>query len=955
MDNTGTTFGFAFARQILAEAGNTHICNPAAAMMLQKLSDVFGVPFAEENLNLEDSELCESSPAAEEKCARSVEESHVTAQAAENLAAAALDESTRRSLLFAISYYASCVMVKDDSFSSKELEAVLMRYNSYFRHIHGCEELDQHIFEACVRDVFGYTLERSRFPLAFTRAQRVASFAAYAVLRGCSCWQDNTDSLPGVVCIHMQQRAFQSLKKIVPSLVATEVTNKLLSELLAETDPAITESDRYNEILLHILESFAELSPENLACICKVLFEYGITTDDIDRISHILSGPNSSAFREHIMSSFHQSCADGEAKYFFCAAAIVNHDRGDSATGSIENPFTRMIDSEGTDMYLLNAACVSLLLWYPKHFGLELSERRMNVKTRLEDEQIRESLLKHLRKPNGVFYPIISSVVSDLVQSELLDANTLDEDVYHTAMILLGDETLRKYAEWILTLIPVGKFNYAADHSDDRSLQSHIMKLYDRALQDDRKSGYPEHHFATLCHLGEWLDSNQRMAQLDRILAFYDKYYGGGWSDSKWRVKHLLKQSMSGPLLWKLHNTDADPVMLNAHLSPEREQALLALANTLCENSGEPETISTTEKALDIICFFRHYQGMDAPVPPVAKSLLENTRLDVNDAGSFIVLSWFQLLCAYDCGEAALDLYQRYEQILSMPWLGCPSMYEFWTGESAEAYCRYRKLMSRLQRIVADNLQKGHCAVLHAIMESKYRSTLDNQKNAYFLNHNITNIASAKVIEAAFHGLYNTTANVVRLSQKAEYSKKPDKRVCDILAPLADVEFRIMEKIDILGSQNSTKELSEADIDALVEAKAKAEQLFSHDTLATCLNSSLVDSGLHFNHAVFYDDLTVMKFIIHNHPEQCGEILRLGYGNYKPLVLLAVTANPDSFINVSLQLRKDPEICAAAHRDPEEDPFEWVRQRLSLTAERTASVLREATNRVLEETENFNT
>ena len=73
-----------------------------------------------------------------------------------------------------------------------------------------------------------------------------------------------------------------------------------------------------------------------------------------------------------------------------------------------------------------------------------------------------------------------------------------------------------------------------------------------------------------------------------------------------------------------------------------------------------------------------------------------------------------------------------------------------------------------------------------------------------------------------------------------------------------------------------------------------------------------------------------MEFIIRNHPEQCGDVLRVGYGNYKPIALEAVTANPDCFIYVSLQLRRDPDICKAAHRDPE-DPSDLLKQRLALS------------------------
>ncbi len=73
-----------------------------------------------------------------------------------------------------------------------------------------------------------------------------------------------------------------------------------------------------------------------------------------------------------------------------------------------------------------------------------------------------------------------------------------------------------------------------------------------------------------------------------------------------------------------------------------------------------------------------------------------------------------------------------------------------------------------------------------------------------------------------------------------------------------------------------------------------------------------------------------MEFIIRNYPEQCGEVLRVGYGNYKPIALAAVTANPDCFIDVSLQLRRDPDVCKAAHRDPE-DPSDLLKQRLALS------------------------
>ena len=73
-----------------------------------------------------------------------------------------------------------------------------------------------------------------------------------------------------------------------------------------------------------------------------------------------------------------------------------------------------------------------------------------------------------------------------------------------------------------------------------------------------------------------------------------------------------------------------------------------------------------------------------------------------------------------------------------------------------------------------------------------------------------------------------------------------------------------------------------------------------------------------------------MEFIIRNHPEQCGEVLRVGYGNYKPIALEAVTANPDCFIDASLQLQRDLDICKAANRDPE-DPYKWLKQWLTLS------------------------
>ena len=872
---------------------------------LFEISGAWGLPNAVKMRKTGVSELCAETNMADGDL-------HEQAQRPDALDASTLDEGTRRSLLLAISYYASCVSARNSNYSNEELEAVLNHYNSTIRFVNGCSEINKAVFTACVDEMFSYTIGESRFPMDVSQVQKVAFFAAYAVLMGGSYWQGKGHNLPCTVCVHIRGRVFQSLKEIIPSLVSTSVVENLLSALLAESDPSVIKSDHYSEMLLHLLETHAELNSDGLARICTILYEDTIATGDIDRIEYVLAGPNGAAFRNYIMNSFRQSCTDGMAKYFFCAAAITNQERSKSEACPFEETFTRMIDAQDADSYLLNAACLSMTLWYPPRFRPEILGQRARVKARLEDEQVREKLLKYLRKPDGVFYPITASLVADLVPSNLLDEEILDEGIFQTALGLLSDEALRKYAEWILTLIPLGKFHFAADSTHRQAFQATLQEQYALALQNVPKYRYPEYHFAALCHLGVWPNANQRMEQLDRILDFYNEYYEGGWRDSEWRMQHLLKQSLPGPLLWELHNSDVDPMMLNASLCPERYESIIGLAKEFCRNRADTVTITSVEEALDVIRFFKFSEAVCAPTPQEAKNLLENIRLDVRDAGSFIVLSWFQLLCAFDCGNAALDLYGKYAHILSMPWLDRLSMLETWNGDSPGAYCRYRELRSRLQVVLAESLQEGHYEVFRAFMGSSYRPELDNKRYAQYLNRKITDGAAAKLVADAFHGKYNTDANARRLAKQASRSEEPADNSHGEMARI----LRLLAELDELNSDDDHTE--------------KPEQIRRQNDSTFLPYLSVIDSGLHFNPAVFYDDLTVMEFIIRNHPEQCGEVLRVGYGNYKPIALEAVTANPDRFIDVSLQLQRDLDICKAAHRDPE-DPYEWLKQRLALS------------------------
>lgn len=775
------------------------------------------------------------------KLQKSLIEAYMELPVSEQTAFAALatQAAIRRSTLYAMAYLASVLLCHRGSFASAELTRTAEVYNSQVCKTVQCDPLPTDWFLIFANNLFHNLPIREMGSTQMWQSPDIAPFAIYAVLNNCSIWHMEGHTTSSILRNTIPACTMVKLRDFIPTLAAPHKIDTLLDCVLhnyPEKDSDKTDIDKF---LFRVLCSYETLLPEHFEIICDFLFRDTIYSTHVSRLSNVLDGPNGTAFRKYILDGFDGGCRRGIAVYHYCAAAITNLERTVCGKDALGTAVRLLNATPPRKDFLLNATCLSLILWMPR----ALNSPRITKKTLGLKPAAVDKLVSYLKKPDQLCYPIAANAVSDLIINELVEPPILDNDVRLSSIKALEDVDIRRRAEEILTLIPAKGGILPNDYRQlaDR-LKDGYLHRFEECLTNSEYEYDPEVLFATLCHLGLWVSDELCWQQLKRVCEYGFTHKKDIHNEQRWRIEFLIRQYQPCEGFWQPFDTAIDPMLLGVELSEQKEQQLRKLSEQLDDPSVAEQEITDIREALDIIKHLKPFAyPKRRPVYPTAKNLVARTRLNIPSAGSYIIVSWFRLLCIYNQGQVALEFYRCHQEILDAPYRICaPHQLDL---RLYDKYASFRHQRKRVAEGICRSVCAGHTGVLLAFMNSEFRSIVDCED---FTASILPRVGKEILedLERIYDGRFGT--------KEACHCKQVVDKVHSL--QLEELLKRINEKIKELARLEGLDEP-----DAPSEANARPDESAPELPVQDRWVPSVEELNDH-SPSVFYDDRTVLKY-----------------------------------------------------------------------------------------------
>lgn len=414
-------------------------------------------------------------------------------------------------------------------------------------------------------------------------------------------------------------------------------------------------------LLFEILCLDKTLSTQCIFDCADTLFVDSLSLFEACNMFRLMNSHHGGNVHFYVMASFKHSVDEGEPLFVYAAAAIT-------AIQWMNNDDIHLIHQarewflHSNDQYesILGIAILSLVTWHRLWDGyFACNDRYFDI-----DEALIDTFARHLKQPSSQ-YQFVVNCIEDLVLLCDLDTHLLaDEEVIQTAIKTLEDSARGAHAETLLSLLPLAH-NIEAPHLLERYVEVYSIAL---DLGDlDKMMRY----FRILIKLQSW-DCNTLMAEWQRLTIRMNEIDANPNYFTPFIDRMLLKLfrytccelMQMNEKTWLTKTPDAALNVLLKALPDERKQRLETLADNWDQNV---HCVTNAIEAAEIILYCQNAIKGEADYHIQTAIILANHAKLCCEAGSAIIVRWFNMLCRLANSAVCMDFYQNHKAVLDRP------------------------------------------------------------------------------------------------------------------------------------------------------------------------------------------------------------------------------------------------------------------------------------------------
>ena len=526
----------------------------------------------------------------------------------------------------------------------------------------------------------------------------------YGLLEGYTHWCGKSEDTAKTLIERFTKTARQLAIEILGTVCPKERFGEIVCDLAALAQSQSKSASAAELWLFQLLCKYDLHSIGLLEMVCDSLFATTIELSASRQMDSVLSGPNGSCFARYIHDSFVNSYRQGKMRFGFAEGAIRVHE---VLRGS-ESPLSRAdqlcVRAETAEEQLPWIAAISMLLWSQILDGPDPEPGYT------PSEDFCGVLQNFLLHP-AAEYSLAASCVEDLILSGKATPFVLNEDIVRSAIPLLRDAELAKWAEHLLCL-------FEGHIEVDEEIKREYALRFDGEVSCGHFTADPGVTFGC-CYAMEAWSAKEEKARFMELGRFYSQNLPQIDHYHLTRAQRLLHRVFPDNQWFPLTQS-ADNVN---ELFPLSEKECSCWDKLLSETNA-PLCLTTKKAAIDAILFLDASFRSILEEPQRYRAFLSNLRFQPPNPGSYLITRWFAYLALLDLGEEAVAFYRRYKNILDLPFCFHPLSWHDKLGDILR-FVHFFDHGSRLVDGLRNALHLGKTAAICAFLNSEYRQLVD--------------------------------------------------------------------------------------------------------------------------------------------------------------------------------------------------------------------------------------